>query len=168
MRERLSWGLYWVVTVAFVAAIIWSAYVLPDVVATHFGLGGEADAWSSRTAAVTFWTIIGAVVFIGMPLIVWLVTRGDGTGANIPDKEYWFAPENKLRFQRMFLADGMLLSGLTGLLLLVDLVATTWVAERGGSSMPWWFFAGTTGLYLVAMLAVSWQMMRRYRRPAPD
>ena len=68
---------------------------LPERVASHFGSSGAADSFMSRGVYMTF-----MIVFVvGLPLvmtgIMTLVFRGATTSLNIPNRDYWLAPERR-------------------------------------------------------------------------
>lgn len=73
-----------------VGLILWSR--LPDSIPTHFGIGGEADGWSSKAFAV-----FGMPAFLlGIHLVCAFVTRHDPRGKNISDLMWtlvlWICP----------------------------------------------------------------------------
>jgi uncharacterized membrane protein len=68
---------------------------LPERVAVHFGMDGAADGWMSREG-YRFLILFGLVALPS--LLVWAMaglprlTKGSG---QIPNSEYWFAPERR-------------------------------------------------------------------------
>jgi len=80
-----------------VAAAYWIRYapLLPEHVPTHFGLGGQADGWSSigRFAAV-YWSVIGGLVvmFCGISIMILRIPKHL---INLPRREYWLDPERQ-------------------------------------------------------------------------
>ena len=81
----------------FVADVLLTANHLPERLATHFDLDGQADGWMTRASHVRF--IIG--FGLGVPLFILfvgeVVTRLGGAGLNIPNRDYWLAPERRAR-----------------------------------------------------------------------
>ncbi|GAA1914428.1 DUF1648 domain-containing protein [Nocardioides hwasunensis] len=152
---------------AYVVALVWSALVLPERVPSHFDAAGRVDAWSSRTSMIVFWAVIGVVVLVGLPALVRLVTRGDGTFVNMPraSKDYWFAPERRAEFQVRFQDDMEGFTALTGVLLVLVLGVTTWVGATGRDGLPWWVLAAAIGLYLVVTAVWTVRLLRAYRPP---
>ena len=92
------------VTAAYVVALAWAALVLPGRVPSHFDAAGRVDDWSSRTGTLVFWVAVGLVVLAGIPLLARLVSAGDGTWINMPQrsKDHWFAPERRAEFRVRF------------------------------------------------------------------
>jgi len=73
-----------------VGLILWSQ--LPDQMATHFNIAGEADGWSGKAFAV-----IGLpMILVGVHLICALATLADPKKQNISDKMFrlvlWICP----------------------------------------------------------------------------
>jgi len=86
--------------VLFAAALLvaavhvsWSAGVLPDRVASHFDAGGAADGWSSRAAFLQAYVGIVGLVALMMAGLAVLMPRLPAGALNVPDREYWLAPE---------------------------------------------------------------------------
>src|SRR4051794_5258082 len=87
-----------VFTTLLLAGIIFtqlSTSLLPESIAIHFDAKGAADGWVTRDQYR--WSL--PLVLVGLPvLLVWLMaglprlTQGKG---QIPDAEYWFAPERR-------------------------------------------------------------------------
>lgn len=78
------------------AGFVWfSGQSMPDVVASHFGASGQADAFVPRAGYVRF---MAALVLL-LPLLVvylpnWLLAHV-GFAVNLPNKQYWMAPERR-------------------------------------------------------------------------
>jgi uncharacterized membrane protein len=75
--------------------VVYTARYLPDSVATHFEVSGQADGWMSR--AVYTWFTLGFLSALPI-LIAYLITslpRRVPQWTNIPNREYWLAPERR-------------------------------------------------------------------------
>jgi hypothetical protein len=84
---------FWVLLIG-AAAFVWiSGSALPPLVASHFGLGGQADGFMARGDYLTF-MLIGVVV---IPLLIVVPQRIVQTIPprliNVPNRAYWLAPE---------------------------------------------------------------------------
>lgn len=81
--------LVYVLAVLAAVFVLWSSSYLPLQVASHFGVSGQADAYTSRFA---FAAIMLAVVSV-LPLLVWRFQCGIARArkTNIPNRDYWFA-----------------------------------------------------------------------------
>lgn len=153
---------------AYVVALGWAALVLPDRVPSHFDAAGRVDAYSSLTATIAFWLVLGVVILLGLPALVRAATSGEGTWVNLPQasKDYWFAPQRRAEFRVRFQDDLEGFVALTGVLLVAMLVLTTWVGATGRDGAPWWAFAGLIGLYLALTAVWTVRLLRKYRPPA--
>ncbi|MEI2714036.1 MAG: DUF1648 domain-containing protein [Nocardioides sp.] len=165
-RLRAAWFVWAMVSLTYVAMWCWAALRLPDPVPSHFDGSGQIDDWMSKPGMLAMWAAVGAGVFVGLPALCHWATAGKGTFVNVPHKDYWFAPERKADFRRAFLADMLVMSALTGMVLMALLALTTLVATLGRDGAPGWIFWLIIGAYLIAMGAWTIGLLRRYRPPA--
>lgn len=68
---------------------------LPERVASHFGFSGEANGWMSRNAYLVFMAFFGMIFPMIAPLAGLLVGKVPASAINLPNKEYWLAPERR-------------------------------------------------------------------------
>ncbi len=80
---------------SFLVYLAWSAPLLPERVATHFGSGGQPNGWMSRSMHLLFMGALG----VGLPLVsavLALVVRlVPARFINVPHREYWLSPERQ-------------------------------------------------------------------------
>lgn len=73
----------------------WSSGRLPEVVASHFGAGGVADGFMPRGQYVVFMLAL----VLAVPTLVFfagrLASRVPVQFVNLPNKQYWLAPERR-------------------------------------------------------------------------
>lgn len=150
---------------AYVADSAYHYPLLPARIASHFGPDGRADGWMEK----------GAFMVTGLILMGFTTATLAGTGAllartpneliNLPNKEYWLAPERRTETLAA-VADQMNWVGAATNLLLVALFHLIYRANltpdpRLGT-MPM--------LYVAAYLAYTtfWavSLMRRFRKPS--
>lgn len=133
---------------------------LPDRVPHHFGLSGEADAWSSKTSVAGLHVVLLIVLmatFIGTPLL--LPRLGDAF-INIPHKEYWLAPERREQsLQELTLYLGWV-GVLTILLIHILTMQTFYIAKHG----PPYRLPFGWPLILTYLAAIGWITIRMYVR----
>ena len=90
---------------------------LPERVASHFGADGRPNGWQSKSMFTTFFygaMGIAAVVGFLVPLLLGALSP---TMINLPNKDYWLAPERRENSVH-FLQDQMTWFGCAVLLLL--------------------------------------------------
>lgn len=88
-------------TIAGAAVQLWTQVPnLPPRVATHFGAGGVADGWSSRTT-FTWFSLVLVASFALLPLLVHLLLRFlPASLINIPHRDYWLADTRRRQTMR--------------------------------------------------------------------
>jgi hypothetical protein len=84
--------------------LVGSAPLLPERVATHFGAKGEPDQWMDRATVV----LIMGTAGVGLPLLLagfaFATRRLPIWSINLPNRDYWLAPENEQRARDYILA----------------------------------------------------------------
>ena len=153
--------------IAFAAVfIVYTAQVLPDRVATHFGAGKEADGWMSRSGYVTFMLaftvgIAGFVVFA-----TGVLPARFPHWTNVPNRDYWLAPQRRVASLAYVAGHGKRLAYFVVMLMLgmhyTILVANQMQPPR----LPGSIF---TPILVSFVLALLWWIVRLYRRfPKPS
>lgn len=94
--------------VANIVLLLASLAVLPEQVASHFGIGGEADSWMSKGAYVAFMLAMQTFLFVLLLCVVPITTHVPRWMINLPHKEYWLRPENGDELRRKL--DGQMTS----------------------------------------------------------
>lgn len=69
--------------------------MLPDRVATHFGADGRADGWDSKAAYATYLLTGSALISALCAGPLYLARKLPDSLINIPDRDYWLAPERR-------------------------------------------------------------------------
>jgi len=136
---------------------------LPDTVPSHFGPSGRADGWSSKTELLA---IYGGVVVITVGpflLLPWLLRYIPDDLINMPNKDYWLAPERRRETERT-ISVYLLWIGIGTLMLLSHLMGETFAAsfdpEPRLSDTFWW----ALGLYLAFVAGWCVVFVRAFRR----
>lgn len=94
MKQSLQ-ILFLLLALAVTAQALWQHDRLPERVATHFNLAGQADGWMSRDNQTK--AHIGLVLFIAVLLegLARLSPRLPDSLVNLPHRDYWLAPERR-------------------------------------------------------------------------
>ena len=82
---------------ALVVVLMVSASTLPDRVACHFGLDGNADDWMGRVPYLLLIGAIPAVLAFLFALVSRRIRTAGASFVNIPRRDYWLAPERRDR-----------------------------------------------------------------------
>lgn len=138
---------------------------LPAVVAQDFGVDGRANGWASRDVFfVISWTILLGMSAIFM-LAPRLLRRVPASLINLPNKDYWLAPDRKeesLNFlERQMEWMGVMTVGFIALVLHLAIRANLAPNHRLENGP---FIA----LLIAFLVGTAWWIVRLYRRfPTP-
>ncbi len=69
--------------------------LLPDRVASHFGASGRPDAWSDKSFFVGLYLAVVGIIAILLPGSGACISKLPDSLINLPNKEYWLAPERR-------------------------------------------------------------------------
>jgi uncharacterized membrane protein len=140
---------------------------LPPIVASHFGPDGRANGWMTKEGFALFSLIplgVALIVALFAPL---LAARLPARLINLPNKEYWLAPERKAATVEV-LYEHMEWLGCALLALFIFIYELVFAANMRGTGLangP--FTAGLVGfLVFVAMWLIRFN--RRFALPASE
>jgi uncharacterized membrane protein len=163
--SALFLGLAWAL---FLASLAYAAAQLPEPVASHFGVSGQANGWMSRSAYLMFMAAVG----FGLPLFITalsVTTRFVPDAlVNLPHKDYWLAPERRaatfgyLGRHSLWLA-AMMVVFLTGLNLLTVL-ANRPPSPHLSNTLVW----ALAGAFLAGTALWAVALYRHFQAPTPQ
>ena len=163
MPTRLGIPILAALVVSLGVFVWYTSQSLPPVVASHFAPAGAADGFTPRASYIGL--MIGLV--LGIPLLVAVLPAllaGRGSASfNIPNRDYWLAPERKARTVAFVRAHGFWLAGAVALFL----AYTHWLVVRANELQPpvlsgSGLFAGLVA-FLVAVAAWLVALFARFR-----
>ena len=97
------------------AGYVLSSYgSLPAVVATHFNAVGAADGFIDRGSYIALFTSLVFAVPLAVGWLPGALARRGGAGLNIPNREYWMAPERRAQTAAYLQAHGLWFAVLLG------------------------------------------------------
>jgi serine/threonine-protein kinase len=152
---------------AFVAFTARTSARLPDRVATHFDIHGKPNGWMTKSQHLKFTIGVG----VGTPLIVLgvfvFVRRMKGWGLNIPNKDFWLAPERREATFDFLIRHGFWLAALMIAFHAALFEAVVIANASRPVLLPATQMAWLTGIF-VALLGI-WlaTLVLRFRRPCP-
>ena len=158
-------GFVALLVVVVVGQHAWYWPQLPERVATHFGVDGKPNDWMSRAAA----TVLLASIQLGLPLFLifvnFLAGRLPDSLLNIPNREYWLAPERRVatldHMGRMI--DWIAILAAAFLFVLSHL---TFLANRDGTALNLPAFISALALFLFAVFAIAGYSLMRFKLPS--
>lgn len=118
MKKLDLWIFFLLLVILFVTAGV-DYTKLPDRVALHFNGAGEPDGWGSKGSMITCQLVL--YIFMGLLFggIRFLVPIIPDSLVNMPNKEYWLAPERRDNTHRIIQQSVMWLGNATLLLFVV-------------------------------------------------
>ncbi len=140
---------------------------LPARMATHFGKDGTPNDWMNKSIATTVNCALVVVIPLFFIAIGSLLRGLPTTLINIPNREFWFAPERREQ-SIQWISTTMSWFGAAIALFVVVINHLTFVANRDGESLNSAAFLTALGLFLAAALALVVTVTIRFRRMAPE
>lgn len=140
---------------------------LPERMASHFGPSGQADGWMSKQAFAIFY--MGLVVFFTALWlgIGWLLRHTPDEMINLPNREYWLAPERRDATLRR-LGHQMATFGVACIAFFIAVMQSCFLANLiGGGKLDSLFFIYLIGFLLFTGIWTA-QMLRESRIPSQD
>jgi uncharacterized membrane protein len=140
--------------VACAAAFVWlTALSMPDVVGSHFGASGTANGFMPRGTYIRFML----AVVVGLPALLVAVSHvamGSRTRINLPNRDYWLAPERRAETVSYLRAHMVRFS----VVLVVFLCYVHWLVVRANRVQPPHLSnpAMISGLVVLVLYALVW------------
>lgn len=139
--------------------------VMPSPMAVHFNAAGMADGWGPKHY---FFGTIGAVIalltimFAGISLLIHVLPD---SLINLPNKDYWFAPERRAQTLQRLTGQLLFIGAITMLLLDGVLYLSCMANIPPVSSMPAEILWGMLGSFFTVNIIWTIIMIRSYLRP---
>jgi uncharacterized membrane protein len=142
--------------------------LMPSNIAIHFNAAGIADGWGPKQP---FFDLIG-IVFLAIAAVFGLtsllIRLLPNARVNLPNKDYWMAPERRELTLRV-IGNQMLFFGALTMLLLDGVLYLCCTANLlPVPAIPAEQLWGMLVLYAAVNIVFSVFMIRGYRRPAAD
>ena len=152
-------------SLAAAAALLVYYPMLPEVVASHFDGAGRANGWMPRESFAVLYVLlflVMGVLFVGGTQLLGRIPDGL---INLPNREYWLAPERREQ-SIADIGNSLLRIGQATVLFLLVVMLDTFEANLHPPvqlTLPFW------PLLLLYLAVITWQtvwLLRRFRRPA--
>lgn len=153
--------------VACAAAFVWlTSTRLPALVASHFGSSGAANGFMPHGAYVGLMLAVVVVLPAAMTLLTSLAIANPNARINLPNKDYWLAPERRVE------TINYLRSGIRffGILLVFFLCYVHWLVVLANEAHParlanFWLIGGLV-VFLVALFVWLKVFLGHFRQSA--
>jgi len=108
------------VLLAHLGIIFYFYPILPESVPSHFGSNGKATSFSSKEMMIGSHLAVIGVLLVIFGIVGALLKNGKASYINVPNREYWFAPERRAQSSNDVLSLLLwILCSVLGLMLLV-------------------------------------------------
>lgn len=160
------------VTVMLLLAVVAAAQLLyyypklPATIAVHFGTSGQANGWSGKASFFTIYAAIEAAIALAGIALAFLGERIPTSFLNMPNRDYWLAPERREESLGFFWTQTIWIEAIT-LAFLVAIAELVFRANIGDGEPR--LSNDFTVIIVVFVAAVVWQsirILRRFSRPA--
>ena len=151
--------------VAAVAIVVGTSSSLPESVATHFGSGGHANGFMTRTGYQLFYgSLIILMTVVVYVATAWLPARNP-TLVNVPNRAYWLDPARREAALRAIRTFGVALAiALVVLLVAIHLLILE-AHERTPATLDEGTFFGVLGGFVVVLAVLIALLYVRFRAP---
>jgi uncharacterized membrane protein len=88
-------SLFFAIVLAAIAQCVYGFPLLPERVASHFAASGAANGWMTKSQ---FLTVYAITLLPALVVEFWVgrsIARTSEARLNLPNKEYWLAPERR-------------------------------------------------------------------------
>jgi hypothetical protein len=149
----------------FAASLVLGAVLLPDRVASHFGLHGEANDWMSKRSELLFIAGMG----FGLPLLIvglsYVARFFPNDMFNLPHKEFWLAPERRKQSVEYLFNHSIWAATAAQCLLTWVNVLTIFANRQAVPSLPMTAFLAGLAAFLASMAIWIWRLIKHYSSP---
>ena len=137
---------------------------LPDRLATHFNIEGQPDDWSGKGLFLMMYVLLLVIMTLVFPGMLLLLPVIPVSLVNVPNKEYWFAPE-RIQYTHDVLGRFLLSFGIATLgFLLVTLHETMRTNLTPKPQLGDWFWIAF-GIYIAVDLVITVWLFLSFRLP---
>ncbi len=95
MNKRIAVIVLVVLCVCAVAHALYYYPLLPEKVPSNFNMQGQAHGWTQKTSFMIVYLVTVAGLALCFPGVGWLISRTPPSKMNIPNRDYWMAPERR-------------------------------------------------------------------------
>jgi uncharacterized membrane protein len=165
MREsgdrKVGEKLFWLLVLAAAFHMIYYYPLLPERVASHFDGYGRPNGWSSRDAFIAIYAFVMLLMAVLYAGIGYALPRLPDSLINLPNKDYWFAPERKAEAMAVIKQDMAVFFSATLIFLIGTMHLTIRVNVGRSETLGDWFFLLLFS-YLVFVIVWSIGLIKKF------
>ncbi len=147
-----------------ITGIVLTADRLPTRVASHFGPAGLANGFMGRAAYLQFTVGLLLIVPLLVASAILIAVRLFPGGLNIPDRDYWLAPERREETVQYLLAHTLWLAALLGVLVLAVHLLVVEANRAVPPQLDTGHFVGALAAFFIALMVWVGALRRHFRR----
>lgn len=139
--------------------------LMPDLMASHFNGTGQANGWAPRVGFFILYSGLIVLLFITFRIFPRLLKRFPDNLINLPNKNYWLAPEHR-EATFTVIEKQMTLFGNATVMLIIGTMQLVFRANVNGSHR----ISGETMWIMLAayiLISIVWtvQFIRKFKNP---
>jgi len=163
-RHGLAYAVFLLLLAAMLAQMAWYYPRLPERMASHFDISGRANAFMPKQGFMLLNLGVAALLLLVLLIVPMLIARLPASMINLPNKDYWLAPERRAATARTL--QGFMVG--FGNMMMLFLLVVLGDAMRA-SLLPEPHLQGRVWAMLVALgiFLIYWtvRFLRAFRRP---
>ncbi len=128
------------ITLLGILQIVGLGFQLPDTIPVHFDINGAPDGFANRDTHLWLHTGFLVINIAFVAFVCWVVPRIPDSLVNLPNKEYWLAPERREKTHARMKSMLLWIATATALLFICIFFLTWLVAMNVTQSISPWFW----------------------------
>ena len=150
-----------ILLLVFIGQTVYFYPQLPETIASHFDAGGQANGFMSKFGFIVFEVILLSILLAIFLSAAKLLTKMPDSMINLPNKDFWLAPERRERTLAVFGDFFAWLSvALTAMFIAVNyLVLNANLMEKDPNPRQFWI---VLGLFFASVAVLIFVYLRRF------
>ena len=152
-----------ILSLIFICSLFYYYFLLPDIVASHFNLSGEANGWTSKESFLIIMLFI-FLIFSGIIFLsLYLIPKMPQSMISIPNKEFYLSNEHKEETFKIINSFMLLICNLTIILLIIGNFFVFNINLGTLKKLPV-FFDYAVILYVLSLLVIILRIYFKFRK----
>jgi uncharacterized membrane protein len=142
--------------IIFIGQIIYFYPQLPETIASHFNVDGQANGFMSKSSFFAFEVILLAFLSVMFLSMAKLIAKLPDSMINLPNKDYWLSTERREQtfaaFDNFF---AWLIAGIIALFIAINQIALIAnLAKKDLDQLQFWIVLGTFFVLIAVLIFV--------------